>query len=64
MGSGAHRRGAGIMLQKILVGQWAGQVRSFESLIQEFWPIPGWPLDWQAQLAGKRAEYQREVATA
>ena len=28
-----------------MTGQWGGAVRSLESLVAEFWPVPGWPAD-------------------
>jgi glycosyltransferase involved in cell wall biosynthesis len=29
--------------------KWSGQKLPFEFLIEKFWPIPGWPLDWKEQ---------------
>jgi len=36
---------------------WPGKVRSFDWLIEQFWPLPGWPDDWRA----RRATYAQEV---
>ena len=30
--------------------RWAGRSRDFSWLVERFWPVPGWPADWQARL--------------
>lgn len=27
--------------------RWVGQVRNMAWLVEKFWPVPGWPADWQ-----------------
>ncbi len=29
--------------------QWPGQKRPFRWYVEHFWPIPGWPEDWEKQ---------------
>lgn len=48
LGPEGHRRGAGAMLRMCMLNQWKGQVRSLQSLIEEFAPVPGWPADLDA----------------
>jgi hypothetical protein len=31
--------------------RWEGRKRDLKWLIQRFWPLPGWPEDWEEQVA-------------
>jgi glycosyltransferase involved in cell wall biosynthesis len=41
-----------------MAGRWEKQARPFAWLIEHFWPVPGWPEDWQDP-RHKRAFYER-----
>lgn len=45
LGPEGHRRGAGAMLRMCMLNQWPGQLRSLQSLVESFMPVPGWPAD-------------------
>lgn len=62
LGPNAHRKGAALMLRKCLMNDWPNQTRTLETLVREFWPVPGWPADWEQQLADKRAALLAEAA--
>lgn len=36
--------------------RWPGRVRDLAWLVEKFWPVPGWPDDWQAVVAARRRE--------
>lgn len=60
LGVNGHRRGAGAMLKTCMLNQWPGQIRTVQSLIEEFMPVPGWPADLDTLFANA----QRELAAA
>ncbi len=60
LGVNGHRRGAGAMLQICMLNQWPGQVRTVQSVIEQFMPVPGWPVDLDKLFA----EAQQELVTA
>jgi glycosyltransferase involved in cell wall biosynthesis len=62
LGVNGHRRGAGAMLRLCMLNQWPGQVRSLQSLVEEFAPVPGWPADLDACFAEARARLAQETA--
>ena len=43
---------------------WHKQVRGLESWVDFFWPIPGWPEDWEKQLFGDKSGDKRVFASA
>lgn len=45
LGRDGHRRGAAALIRMCMLDQWPGQVRSLQSLLEPFMPIPGWPSD-------------------
>lgn len=56
LGPNGHKRGAALMLRRCILNEWPGQTRTFESLIEQFWPLPGWPTDWREQFAAWRTK--------
>lgn len=37
--------------------QWAGRTHDLAWLIEKFWPVPGWPANWQDEVAARRASH-------
>jgi cellulose synthase/poly-beta-1,6-N-acetylglucosamine synthase-like glycosyltransferase len=57
LGPNGHRRGAGLMVRMCMLDQWPGQVRSLQSLIEEFAPVPTWPADLDKCFAEARQQF-------
>jgi len=60
LGVNGHRRGASAMLRMCMLNQWRGQVRTLQSLIEDFAPVPGWPKDLDKCFAEARARLEAE----
>ena len=56
LGVNGHRRGAGAMLKICMLNQWPGQIRTVQSVIEQFMPVPGWPEDLDTLFANAQRE--------
>lgn len=45
LGPDGHRRGAVEILRLCMLDLWPGQVRTLQSVVERFMPVPGWPTD-------------------
>lgn len=47
---GEMSRGANAAVDYWMFDKWEQRKRNVRWLIERFWPVPGWPVDWEAQL--------------
>jgi len=52
-----NERGRLFTIRHWMFDEWAERKRDLKSLIDRFWPVPGWPADWEKQ----RWEFKKEL---
>lgn len=45
-----------------MTDQWPGATRTIKWFVEKFWPIPGWPEDWEARIEREYAECPASTA--
>jgi hypothetical protein len=64
LGPNGHRRGAGLMVRMCMLDEWPNQVRTLQSLVEEFWPVPTWPEDLDKCFRDAREKFAKMAVTA
>lgn len=54
MGSNGHKEAMKWCVDHWMFDRWAQRTRDLRWLVEKFWPVPGWPDDWEAQVAARR----------
>lgn len=57
LGPEGHKRGAREMLRLCAFNLWPGQVRTLQSVLEDFMPVPGWPSNLEQCFADIRAGF-------
>lgn len=55
LGPNGHKEGVKWCVNHWMFDRWAERQRDLRWLVERFWPIPGWPTDWEAEIAKRRS---------